>query len=253
MDNPNKEPIYLPVKETYDQWATIYDSDGNFLQALDSMMMKELLPRFIDGLPANARIADLGCGTGRNTCHLLRIPEAKVFGLDISSKMIERAKDRCRKMQESLPVGSRAAGWKINQCDITSYGDVLLAGEFLDGVHAMISTLTIEHVPLKNFFDICYMLLRPGGLLLITNMHSAMGATSQAGFVDQATGIKRWTTSYIHTIDEVLDEAKASGFTVLRQPEERAVRENDVEKLGERARKWVGVKVWFGVILQKQR
>ncbi|KAL8954234.1 MAG: hypothetical protein Q9183_007251, partial [Haloplaca sp. 2 TL-2023] len=62
MQNPQ-------VMETYNQWASTYDTDGNFLQALDSMMMQHLLQDFKATLPplSKQRLIDLGCGTGRNT------------------------------------------------------------------------------------------------------------------------------------------------------------------------------------------
>lgn len=249
--NLQKEPIHLPLKEAYDQWATTYDTDGNFLQALDTLMMAELLPRLVELLPPRPRIIDLGCGTGRNTHRLLTIPGARIKGLDISLNMIDKAKELCNQVWESLPQESRADGVWFKRCDVYSDEDMASLLE-PEGATAIISTLFMEHVPLTKFFEACYKLMQPGGLLLITNMHSDMGAISQAGFVYPKTKNKIRTVSHAHTIDEVLDEAKVWDFKVLRQPDIRAVREDDVIKIGERASKWVGVNVWFSMILQKE-
>ncbi|KAL8762917.1 MAG: hypothetical protein Q9194_007456 [Teloschistes cf. exilis] len=244
--SPNaKSPNTLPVKEAYDQWAATYDTDGNFLQALDSIMMDELLPRFISLLPPSPSIADLGSGTARNTCRLLQIRDADVAGLDISEHMIEKAKSRCLDVWNSLPPSPRCHVLAFKPCDISSTEAV---GFYL--AKGVISTLVMEHIPLENFFAVCHKIMAPGGILLITNMHSDMGAISQAGFVDQATGEKIQTTSYAHTLSEVEEQIAAKNFEILWK-EERAVSEGDLEKIGERGRKWVGVKVWFGMILRK--
>lgn len=66
---------YLDTASAYDLWASVYDTDGNFLQALDSIEMKMLLPRAMsmltdtqnDSPTTKIKAVDLGCGTGRNT------------------------------------------------------------------------------------------------------------------------------------------------------------------------------------------
>ncbi|KAL8661094.1 MAG: hypothetical protein Q9202_005908 [Teloschistes flavicans] len=244
--SPNaKNPNSLPVKEAYDQWAATYDTDGNFLQALDSIMVAGLLPKFTSLLPPKPIILDLGSGTGRNTCRLLQIPEAQLVGLDISANMIEKAKSRCGEVWNSLSPSSRASTFTFKPCDISS---VAAVGYF--GASAVISTLVMEHIPLANFFAVCHKVVAPGGIVLITNMHSDMGAISQAGFVNQATGDKIQTKSYAHTISDVEGHIAAKKFEILWR-EERAVSEGDLEMIGARGRKWVGVKVWFGMILRK--
>lgn len=116
----------------------------------------------------------------------------------------------------------------------------------------IISTLVLEHIELDTFFLCITAFLRPGGYLLLTNMHSEMGETSQASFFDEATGTKiRPETSYCHRLDDVLRVAKESGLDVVGDVRERAVDEGLVEVLGTRARKWVGVKVWVGVCFRK--
>ncbi|KAL9578041.1 MAG: hypothetical protein Q9212_005980 [Teloschistes hypoglaucus] len=245
--SPNaKSPNTLSVKEAYDQWAATYDTDGNFLQALDSIMMDELLPRFFSLLPPRPSVVDLGSGTGRNTCRLMQFREADIVGLDISENMIEKGKSHCQEVWDSLAPTPTLQRVSFEACDISSTE----AMGFYNA-NGVISTLVMEHIPLENFFAVCRKIMAPGGILLITNMHSDMGAISQAGFVDQVTGEKIQTHSYAHTLSEVEEQITAKKFEILWQ-EERAVSEGDLEKIGERGRKWVGVKVWFGMILRKQ-
>ncbi|KAB8346115.1 hypothetical protein FH972_023163 [Carpinus fangiana] len=75
---------YLPNVEAYDKWAASYDSDGNILQAIDTLalqtslfpaLLKHIAPPFAlatgQANPDPLRIIDLGCGTGRATLTLL--------------------------------------------------------------------------------------------------------------------------------------------------------------------------------------
>jgi cyclopropane fatty-acyl-phospholipid synthase-like methyltransferase len=110
----------------------------------------------------------------------------------------------------------------------------------------------LEHIPLFEFFQTVSQVLNPGGLALVTNMHSEMGGRSQAGFVDPKTGEKVRPQSYAHTLEDVIGEAREQGFEVVGEVLERAVDEKTSEVLGVRARKWIGVKVWFGVCFQKR-
>ena len=87
---------YMKTKEAYDIWASVYDTDGNFLQALDTIEMSSLFTTFISNIisPSPWKLVDLGCGTGRNTKLLLKIPSATIVGLDASSKMLEVARSQ---------------------------------------------------------------------------------------------------------------------------------------------------------------
>ena len=103
-------------------------------------------------------------------------------------------------------------------------------------------------------------MMLPGGYLLVTNMHADMGMRSQAGFTDPQTGVKIRPTSYCHSVAEVLAAAEAAGFQVediVGQDGSNGVLERDVdeelaERLGERAKKWVGSRVWFGICFSKK-
>ncbi|KAI1259759.1 cyclopropane-fatty-acyl-phospholipid synthase [Xylariaceae sp. FL1019] len=251
---------YLPTNEAYDKWAEVYDTDGNFLQAMDDVELKTLFPRFLDSIatPKPWRIVDLGCGTGRNTALLLGIPETEIVALDSSNGMLEVARSR---LAPSLGQASTSNAAENDTLPAQPYlrfeiFDMLASKSppvsiMPNTIDAIISTLVVEHVPLTIFFGHVSKLLRPGGVLLLTNMHSEMGGISQAGFVDKSTGEKIRPTSYAHTVDNVMLEAKKFGLEIMRERDEpglleRAVDKDMVDKLGLRSKKWVGVTCWFG-------
>ncbi|KAM5445677.1 hypothetical protein MaudCBS49596_007232 [Microsporum audouinii] len=254
---PKREVKYIDTVDAYNQWAEVcisststrrkkvdkltcsqvYDTDENFLQALDTLEMKTLLPIFLSmSKPQSekAKYVDLGCGTGRNTLPLAQhAAEASVVGMDPSEKMLELARKR------TAEVGNV----KLELYDMLAPTGPLASALEADGI---ISTLVVEHVPIKDFFKAVTSMLKPGGILLVTNMHSEMGGISQAGFVDPQTGVKISGTSYAHSAEEVIAEAAQFGLELVGEMKEVMVDEKLAPRLGPRASKWIGIRVWFG-------
>jgi SAM-dependent methyltransferase len=255
---------HIATQEAYDQWASVYDSDGNMLQAIDDIELDILLPQFLHQVQnsvstSTISLIDLGCGTGRNTAKLLNfvLPPGRrsaVIGLDFSKGMLDIAAEKLRSFNE-CSEGPRV---RLEQCDCFPTVNMPSAPPLpsvpgLTPVNAVVSTLVLEHVPLAAYFSTLAALLLPNGLAFITNMHSDMGAKSQAGFVNK-DGVKVRGSSFAHTVQDTIDEATRVGFEVLSLVE-REMRSEDVESgaVGERGWKWVGTKVWYGVVLRKAR
>jgi 2-polyprenyl-3-methyl-5-hydroxy-6-metoxy-1,4-benzoquinol methylase len=242
---------YLDTTAAYDLWSEVYDTDGNFLQALDDLEMQTLLPTFLSQIvtPQPWKLVDMGCGTGRNTLKLLDLPGSTVIGLDASPKMLDVAKSRV-----DAEIKVQKPDQRVRQVEFGIY-DLLQDNEVppsATNADAMISTLVIEHVPVEVFFAAASSMIKPGGAFLVTNMHSEMGGISQAGFVNPKTGEKIRPKSYAHRLEDVVRVAEEHKFEVMGEPLERAVDERTSELLGARAKKWIGVTVWFGVCFRKR-
>lgn len=248
-----KPPIrFMDPTTAYNLWSEVYDTDGNFLQALDTIEMQNLLPKTLSQIssPPPWKIVDLGCGTGRNTTQFLDIPGSSIVGLDASPKMLEIARSKVDGHMAQISRASEAArGARLEFYNLLDSYHIPSCALNAD---ALISTLVLEHVPLSIFFEKVSEILKPNGLALVTNMHSEMGAISQAGFVDPNTGEKVQTQSFVHYLDDVVAEAQKQGFEVVGEIQERAVDVEMSRVLGVRSRKWVGVTVWFGVCFRKQ-
>ena len=74
------------IKDGYDRWAPIYDSDGNPMQALEQSVIEPLF-----GDVNSLQVLDLGCGTGRHALHLAE-QGARVCALDFSTGILEEAR-----------------------------------------------------------------------------------------------------------------------------------------------------------------
>jgi malonyl-CoA O-methyltransferase len=71
--------------EGYKDWSAVYDDAPNPLLALESRVLREVLPKV-----RGRRILDAGCGTGRWMKSLAR-EGAKVWGVDFCEDMIAKA------------------------------------------------------------------------------------------------------------------------------------------------------------------
>lgn len=239
---------YLDTASTYDLWAQQYDTDGNFLTAIDSLEMVSLFPQFLSliGHPAPWKIVDLGCGTGRNTVHLLAVPNTEeVVALDLSPNMLERAKQKLLLGATSVP------GVRVT-CELYDMLATPAPPPAAREATAVLSTLVVEHIPLPTFFTAVSTILQPGGVLLLTNMHSELGKLTQAGFIDPATGQRIRATSYAHSVEDVVLKAERQGFDVVVPLKETCLTADDAMRLSSRAAKYVGVRVWYGAILRKR-
>lgn len=168
--------------------------------------------------------------------------------------MLAIARQHCAVNFNSLPQNDRAAAWHLEEWDILSEPTGREGGSELVRRKAdlVVSTLVLEHIPLKAFFKAAAGLTKPGGRLLVTNMHREMGEVSQAGFVD-ARGMKVRGESFAHGVQETVEEARRCGFVLEGNVLEKGVDEADVAVLGQRARKWVrGRRVWYGGVWRKK-
>ncbi|KAF4769546.1 hypothetical protein N7455_006413 [Penicillium solitum] len=279
----SQQTQYINTVEAYDKWAEVYDTDGNFLQRLDTIEMRTLLPQFIDRVSQRFQpsppdteseteakairpsLVDLGCGTGRNIIQLLstlstanKATSFSVIGLDASRGMLDVARTATREyaMKSAMQTDVELGILDLLQPELSK--TQLPSSLNGPGAVGMISTLVLEHIPLERFFAAAAGIMRSGAYLLVTNMHGEMGMRSQAGFTDER-GVKVRPTSYCHAIPDVLDAAVRAGFEVEEVVGAgsdgvvvRGVDEELGDVLGARAKKWVGVRVWFGVCFVKR-
>ncbi|KAI9659233.1 MAG: hypothetical protein M1831_003815 [Alyxoria varia] len=330
MASESHGPVYLSTLDAYERWATVYDSDGNILQAVDDYMLGEhgLLSLFLKSV-VSAHLAaeddprlnfiDFGAGTGRNSAKVILSPELQnikgsksLVLLDLSPKMLEIAKERCDGSLEALRHAHSVQSHLDFELSYHSFDALSSVASDqainLPQARGIISTLVVEHIPLESYFArIADMLASKKcatypktprtessttekdtqsqwDWLLITNMHNEMGARSQAGFTDPNTGQKTRAKSYVHTPHAIIEEGRNWGFEPIELGSasmaqsslvhhvtdkaehtatdalflERAITSEDLKKglfggISGRGRKWIGVNVWYGMIVRRRR
>lgn len=139
----------LAIRETYDRLADEYAR--RFVNELQQKPLdRELLSRFAREVANPGEVCDIGCGPGHITRYL-RDAGTKVFGLDVSPRMLEQARqlypDICFRegnmLALNLPEGALAG-------IVAFYAIVNIPKEFLSVVFREIVRV-----------------LQPGGLLLL--------------------------------------------------------------------------------------
>jgi tRNA (cmo5U34)-methyltransferase len=131
-------------------------------------------------LPEEAKIIDLGCGTGNAALAVLqKIPSARIYLIDGSERMVKVAAEKISCAHPDAILGCRVADlagrdWQEG-----------LEGE---GYDAIISTLVLEHLPFDRYkatIAKCYRLLKPGGWLLAAEGYVEEGSDMQEWFFEE--------------------------------------------------------------------
>lgn len=182
------------VRKSYDRWATVYDHDGNPLQALEEPALRERV-----GDVAGRQVLDLGCGTGRHALWLAA-QGAEVTALDFSEGMLEQARAKagaeavrflCHDLRDPLPFPEASF-------------DLVVSG------------LVLEHLEnLPAVFGELVRVLRPEGLALVSAMHPAMFERGAfARFTDPDSGEVVAPGSLRHSLEDFRLAAEGAGLRV---------------------------------------
>ncbi|MFA6372957.1 MAG: class I SAM-dependent methyltransferase [Methanothrix sp.] len=131
-------------------------------------------------LPQEAKIIDLGCGTGNAALAVLRkIPSAGIFLLDGSERMVKVACEKITRAHPEAILGCKVADLAENDWQ---------EGLENEGYDAIISTLVLEHLPFDRYQEAiakCYSRLKPGGWLLAAEGYSEEGSDMRQWFFEE--------------------------------------------------------------------
>lgn len=147
-------------------------------------------------LPVGTAV-DAACGTGRLTDRLVARGH-RVLGVDSSTEMLERARRR-------LPAVPFVAG-DLHRLPVPDgAADLLVTG------------LALTHVAdLGPVFAEFARVLRPGGDLLVSDVHDQLVLLGSVVKAEGADGRAQLASTHRHSVAEVLRTALVAGFTVLQ-------------------------------------
>jgi len=173
------------VKKSYNKIAASYYSHR------DLNKFNGELDKFIDLLPKNGHVLDVGCGAGIPTGKYLVSRGLKVTGIDISDTMLEMAR---KNVPEADFINK-----DMNKLDFKRNS--------FDGI---ISVYTLFHVPKNNHLNIFkqfFKILKPDGILLINT------GTSESEGVSKFFGEPMFWSNY--DPKRTLEIVKSVGFSIL--------------------------------------
>ncbi len=176
----------------YRVWSRTYDRPGNGLYAFEEPLVDEML----DPLPPGVAL-DAACGTGRHAARLAARGH-RVIGVDSSPEMLAHARRR-------LPEAD------FRQGDLHS---LPLPDDHVDVV---VCALALVHLPdLTPAFREFARVLRPGGHLLVTDVHHETVALGSVPRVRAADGRPGLLPAYRHRAADYLSAALPLGLRVRR-------------------------------------
>jgi len=191
--------IQIDVVGGYDRWASNYDTIPNPLIAIEEGPVLEMVGD-VQGL----RVLDLGCGTGRYS-QLLSEQGAEVIAIDISSVMVEQARQKNKKTSFDLIRGSL-----YDICLVSSSFDLVVCA------------LTLNHIEcLDRMLSETTRVLKKGGTIIISDFHPYWVVFGH-GYTefDDESGQEYRIESFPHLFEDYWRAFKKFGLQVedLREP-----------------------------------
>lgn len=177
-------------KAGYARWAETYDQPGNPLISVEQPVVWAML----DEQPAGDAL-DAACGTGRHAKHLVDLGH-RVVGVDGSPEMLERAR-------------AAAPGTDFRDGDLTA-----LPVE-TSSVDLAVCALALEHVEdLDAAVGELARVVRPGGRIILSDLHPSIRATGGAAYFQDAAGGGGVVRGYSHLHGDYLRAFSRAGLTV---------------------------------------
>jgi ubiquinone/menaquinone biosynthesis C-methylase UbiE len=186
------------TRALFDQWAQSYDEDlKRPIGILDGYETSLRLAAETVELPPNAKILDIGIGTGAFAALFTQSSAAQVFGLDVSEKMLEQ----CRSQHPRFSLQS-GGFYPIPHAD--------------ESFHVVVSSFAFHETPPDKRPNVCLEIarvLKSGGILCLLDIMFA----SPTAVEDARRVLGRfWDPSEVYAIVGDLDtDLRAAGFRAL--------------------------------------
>jgi 2-polyprenyl-3-methyl-5-hydroxy-6-metoxy-1,4-benzoquinol methylase len=183
----------MNVREAYDHWSSVYDTNANRTRDLEGLVLREVL----NGIPMS-KVLEIGCGTGKNTGWFID-QGAAVTAVDLSEGMLRKARG---KVSSDRVRFVRA--------------DILDPWDFHDGPYDLVTfSLVLEHVEhLGPVLHETATSLAPGGHVYIGELHPYKQYLGTKARFDSAEG-PQIVTCHTHHLSDHLRAGRGAGLALL--------------------------------------
>jgi malonyl-CoA O-methyltransferase len=222
--------VYLDTRTGYDQWSTIYDTEGNPLLILEEPVVRQWV-----GDPSGLRVADVGCGTGRHTVWLAQAG-ASVDAYDFSKGMMAKALKKLggsevRFHEHDLTCPFPAAD---EMFDLTMFA---LVGDHIEDLDAAFREL--------------HRITKAGGQVIFSVLHPAMNLIGiTARFINPESGKEVRVEAYEHTYGDYVIAVLRSGLQIVEIVERNV--DDALVAQSPRAEKYMGWPLLLAMNLRKK-
>jgi SAM-dependent methyltransferase len=176
----------------YHVWAATYDQPGNGLFGVEEPVIHEILDALSPGIAVDA-----ACGTGRHARHLVARGH-RVIGVDSSPDMLAVARP-------AVPQAEFRPG---------DLHDLPLPDDHAD---VIVCALALVHLAdLRPVFAEFARVLRPGGHLVVSDVHQEQVALGSVPRARSETGERGLLPAFRHRAADYLRAALPLGFEVRR-------------------------------------
>lgn len=182
------------VKNAYNEWAEIYDTNENPTRDLNYKVIREASFELV-----NKKVLEIGCGTGLNTIHLAQKAQ-KVVAVDLSEEMLAKARQRVNDKNIEFIKADITQTWNFDD----------------DSFDLVVANLVLEHIKnLDHIFSKANRVLSSEGIFYVAELHPYKQLQqSQAKFTSPKTGEEVSVDAFTHSISEYINEGIEAGLSL---------------------------------------
>jgi predicted TPR repeat methyltransferase len=183
----------MNVRESYNEWATQYDTNLNKTRDMESVALKEVL-QHIDF----KNCLEIGCGTGKNSVWLIT-KASHLTGVDLSEEMLKKAKEKNTSKNVEFIEADITKPWTFNN---KKYELVTFS-------------LVLEHIAdLEHIFAEASKKLEQGSYLYLGELHPFKQYSGSKARFDTDKGVQV-VECYTHNISDFINAAQRNGFSIV--------------------------------------
>lgn len=183
----------MNTEEAYNRWSTQYDIQINPTRDLEARALRQVL----EGISFGSCL-EIGCGTGKNT-QWLAGKTAKLTGVDLSTEMLARAREKVRLPHVQFVVADITSPWSlpVYPYDLVSF------------------SLVLEHIAdLDHVFREAVRYLSPGGHVYLGELHPFKQYAGSKARFETETGTQV-VPCFDHHLSDFTGAARKAGLTLL--------------------------------------